>query len=178
MPYPSYFCRIPKLDDEENTDQCLLGVANSLMGFFDEHLIMSSEDQTAKYKVRDTKRNLTVPIQLFTFLQKTIMRKLFAAVEDRFAADLESGMSRDEKEGTAIYRSAVDKLIEFEKEVGVERGERLHRLHKELTARQESDIKLMAGHVEHLRSMQSQVNSILRQSIMVPMRNHSKRNLT
>ena len=54
MPYPSYFCRIPKLDDEEKTDQCLLGVANSLMGFFDEHLIMSSEDQTTKYKVRDT----------------------------------------------------------------------------------------------------------------------------
>ena len=54
MPYPSYFCRIPKLDDEEKTDQCLLGVANSLMGFFDEHLIMSSEEQTTKYKVRDT----------------------------------------------------------------------------------------------------------------------------
>ena len=46
--------RIPKLDDEDNPDQCLLGVANSLMSFFDEHLIMSSEDQTTKYKVRDT----------------------------------------------------------------------------------------------------------------------------
>ena len=87
------------------------------------------------------------------------MKKLFAAVEDRFAADLESGMSRDEKEGTAIYRSAVSKLIEFEKEVGVEQGERLRWLHKELTAREESDIKLMAGHLEHLRAKQSQGNS-------------------
>ena len=97
------------------------------------------------------------------------MKKLFAAVEDRFAADLESGMSRDEKEGTAIYRSAVNKLIEFEKEVGVEQGEKLRWLHKELTARQESDIKLMAEHLKHLRSLQSQVNSILRWSIVVPM---------
>ena len=45
-----FFCRITKLYDKDNTDECLLGQANSLMRFFHEHLIMCSEDQTAKYK--------------------------------------------------------------------------------------------------------------------------------
>ena len=44
-------CRITKLFDEENTDQCLLGQANTLMRFFHEHLSMSSDEQTTKYKV-------------------------------------------------------------------------------------------------------------------------------
>ena len=49
------FCRIPKLFDQDNTDQCLLGQANGLMRFFHEHLSMSSEEQTAKYKVINDK---------------------------------------------------------------------------------------------------------------------------
>ena len=45
------FGRIPKLYVEGNTDKCLLGHANGLMEFFNEHLSMRSEEQTAKYKV-------------------------------------------------------------------------------------------------------------------------------
>ena len=46
-----FLCRISKLFDEENMDQCLLGQANTLMRFFHEHLSMSSKEQTAQYKV-------------------------------------------------------------------------------------------------------------------------------
>ena len=87
------------------------------------------------------------------------MKKLFAAVEERFAADFESRTRKDEEGDN--YFAAVMKLIEFEAEVGVEQGERLQWVHKELMVRNKSNEQLISGHLEYLRSMQSQVDSIL-----------------
>ena len=83
------------------------------------------------------------------------MKKLFATVEERFAADFEVKTRKDE-EGDSYY-AAVVKLIEFEEEVGVEQGERLQWVHRELMVRKESNEQLIVGHLEHLRSMQSEV---------------------
>ena len=86
------------------------------------------------------------------------MKKLFAAVEERFAADFESRTRKDEEGDN--YFAAVMKLIEFEAEVGVEQGERLQWVHKELMVRNKSNEQLISAHLEYLRSMQSQVDSI------------------
>ena len=85
------------------------------------------------------------------------MKKLFAAVEERFAADFESRTRKDEEGDN--YFAAVMKLIEFEAEVGVEQGERLQWVYKELMVRNKSNEQLISGHLEYLRSMQSQVDS-------------------
>ena len=84
------------------------------------------------------------------------MKKLFAAVEVRFAADYESKTKKDYEEGDSYY-TAVMKLIEFEEEIGVEQGDRLKWLYNELTVREKSDEELISGHLEYLRSMQLQV---------------------
>ena len=82
------------------------------------------------------------------------MKELFVAIEDRFAKEFERKTKGNERDD---FFAAVTELIEFEREVGVEQGDKLQRLHKEMLIRERSTEQLILGHLEHIRSRQLQV---------------------
>ena len=82
------------------------------------------------------------------------MEKLFATIEDRFAEEFERKLKDDKRED---FYAAVTQLIEFERQVGVEQGQRLQRLHKEMLVQKKTTEQLILGHLEHIRTSHVQV---------------------